>query len=308
MEFISKIEELKPKTKTAITLGKFDGVHVGHQKLIQNVIEKKKEDFQAILFTFDKPIGAFLQGFDMNLLLTNEERRSVLKKYPLDFVLQCEFTEEFAHMSAEKFVEEILVKQLKVGYITVGYDCTFGYKAKGNYKLLEELSHQYGYEVEVVEKVTFQGDEISSTRIRNSIEKGNLEEANQMLGYSYPIVGTVIHGKKLGRTLGMPTTNLVPPNEKLLPPYGVYASKTVIGEESYYSITNIGCKPTVSANEIRGVETYIFDFEDDLYGKTIEIDLIRYERPELKFDSIEELKQTMDQDIVKAKAYFNINQ
>lgn len=304
MEYINKIDEIKLETKTAITLGKFDGVHVGHQKLIHKVIEKKKEGFRSVLFTFDKSAGAFLRDKDFNMLLTKEERKKVLSKYPLDFVLECEFTEEFAHMDAETFIEEILVRRLNVGYIAVGTDCTFGYKAKGNYKLLQEFSEKFDFVVEVVDKVTFKGSEISSTRIRNCIEEGKMEDANQMLGYSYPVIGEVIHGKKLGRTLGMPTTNLVPSNEKLLPPFGVYASTTIIDDKSYYGITSIGYKPTVSEEKIRGVETYIFDYNDDLYGKTIEIDLYRFERPEFKFNSIEQLKEEMEKDIVLVKKYF----
>jgi riboflavin kinase / FMN adenylyltransferase len=292
------------ETKTAITLGKFDGVHIGHQKLLHKVIEKKKEGFQSVLFTFDKSVGAFLRDLDLNLLLTKEERRSILSKYPIDYVLECEFTEEFAHMTAEVFIEEILVKKLNVGYIAVGTDCTFGYKAKGDYRLLQKFAQKYNFIVEVVEKVTYKDKEISSTRIRKSIEDGKMEEATIMLGYHYPIIGEVIHGKKLGRTLGIPTINLAPSNEKLLPPFGVYASRIMIDDKSYNGVTNIGSKPTVSEERIRGVETFIFDYKGDLYGKTIQIDLYRYERPELKFDTIEQLKDKMDKDILLVKKYF----
>lgn len=304
MEYINVIDGIKLETKTAITLGKFDGVHIGHQKLIHKVIEKRREGFQSVLFTFDKSVGAFLRDFDLSVLLTKVERRSILSRYPIDYVIECEFTEEFAHMKAETFIEEILVKKLNVGYIAVGTDCTFGYKAKGDYKLLQKFAEKYNFTVEVVEKVTYEGSEISSTRIRKSIEDGKMEEAFYMLGYHYPIIGQVVHGKKLGRTLGMPTTNLIPLNEKLLPPYGVYTSRIIIDGRSYNGVTNIGCKPTVSTEMIRGVETYIFDFYDDLYGKIIEIDLYRFERPELKFDSVEQLKEKMEEDIVLVKKYF----
>lgn len=304
MKYVSRVEEINLEAKTAITLGKFDGVHVGHQKLIHKVVEKRELGFQSVLFTFDKAVGAFLRDSEQNMLLTKEERKKILSRYSLDFVLECEFTEEFAHMSAETFIEEILVKGLCVGYIAVGTDYRFGYKAKGDYKLLQEYSKKYDFVVEVVEKVAYQGCEISSTRIRNSIEAGKMEEANEMLGYSYPIIGKVIHGKKLGRTLGMPTTNLTPIKEKLLPPFGVYASKTIIDNKIYNGVTNIGCKPTVSTDMIRGVETYIFDYNEDLYGKTIEIDLYRFERPELKFNSIEELKEAMEKDILLVRKYF----
>lgn len=304
MEYINRMDDIQIEKKTAITLGKFDGVHRGHQELIHKILEKKKEGFQTALFTFDKSVGAFLRDFDFKLLLTKEERRIILSKYSLDYVIECEFTEEFAHMSAESFIEQILVEKLKVGYIAVGTDFKFGYKAKGNYKLLQEFAKKYDFTVEVVDKITYEDSEISSTRIRKSIEEGKLEEVVGMLGYPYPIIGEVIHGKKLGRTLGIPTVNLLPPKEKLLPPYGVYAAKIIIEHEVYNGITNIGCKPTVSSEEIRGVETFIFDYQDNLYGKIIEVDLYRYERPELKFNTIEELKEKMDEDILLVRKYF----
>lgn len=304
MNYINLIDEFRPESKTAITLGKFDGVHVGHQILIHKVIEKKKEGFQSVLFTFDKALRTFWRGFEMSTLLTKEERRTIFNQYPLDYVLEYEFTKEFAKMGSVEFVEEILVKKLNVGYIAVGTDCTFGYKAQGDYKLLQELSKKYDFTVEVVEKVTYKDSEISSTRIRKCIEEGKIEEANHMLGYPFPIIGEVLHGNQLGRTLGIPTINMIPSDEKLLPPYGVYASRVIIDNQVYNAITNIGCKPTVSNDLMRGVETYILDYEGDLYGTTLEVDLYRFERPELKFSSIDELKEKMEDDIVLVKKYF----
>ncbi|OYO51476.1 hypothetical protein CG709_19510 [Lachnotalea glycerini] len=207
MRYISKIDDIKVKNKTAVTLGKFDGIHLGHQKLIHKVTDKCKEGFCSVLITFDKPLLAFLRDADAGLLLTKEERRYQFSKYKLDYVIECQFTEEFAHMEAEAFIEEVLVKRLNVGYIAVGTDFTFGYKASGNYQLLQEFARIYGFEVEVVEKLTYQNSEISSTRIRSSIEEGKMEDAMQMLGFPYPVIGEVIHGKKRGRTLGIPTIN-----------------------------------------------------------------------------------------------------
>lgn len=303
MEYINKIEDIKIENKTAVTLGKFDGVHVGHQKLINNVINKKQEGFSSVLFTFDKPVGAFLRDADSSVLLTKEERHAVFSKFQLDYMIECEFTEEFAHMPAETFIKEILVKRLNAGYIAVGTDCTFGYKAIGNYKMLQQFAEKYGYEVEVVEKLTYKSSEISSTRIRQCIQVGELEDATKMLGFHYPIMGEVVHGKKLGRTLGMPTTNLIPIEEKLLPPDGVYVSRTIIDGKIYDGITNIGYKPTVSNEMIRGVETFIFDYSGDLYGKILQVELYKYVRPEQKFESIVQLKDRINKDIEFAKKY-----
>ncbi|MFA9375444.1 MAG: bifunctional riboflavin kinase/FAD synthetase [Lachnotalea sp.] len=304
MKYIKKIDDIKMHNKTAITLGKFDGVHVGHQKLINNVISKHKEDFISVLFTFDKPVGAFLRDTDTRVLLTKEERYSIFSQYQLDYIIECEFTEEFAHMPAQTFIEEILVGRLQAGYIAVGVDFKFGYKAQGDFKLLQKLATKFGYEVEVVEKVTYKDSEISSTRIRGCIEAGQMEDAANMLGFQYPIIGEVLHGKKLGRTLNIPTTNLIPRKDKLLPPNGVYASRIILDGKVYDGITNIGCKPTVSNELIRGVETYIFDYSGDLYGTLIQVNLFSFERAEQKFKSIEELKEKMDHDIEIVKKYF----
>ena len=303
MKYINKIEDIKIQEKTAITLGKFDGVHVGHQKLIHNVIKKQEEGFNSVVFTFDKPVGAFLGDRDVKVLLTKEERHTVFSKYNLDYVVECEFTEELAHMSAEAFIEEIIVKRLNAGYITVGTDYSFGYKAKGNYKLLQQFATKYGYEVEVVDKIEYKGEEVSSTRIRNCIEKGEMEDANNMLGFQYPIIAEVVHGKKLGRTLGMPTINLIPSEEKLLPPNGVYVSRTIVDGKIFGGVTNIGYKPTVSDELIRGVETFIFDYSGDLYGKIIQVELLVFERPEQKFETIECLKEQIEKDVEFSRKY-----
>lgn len=304
MKYLNKLDGINLETRSAITLGKFDGVHIGHQKLIRKIVKKKKEGFQSVLFTFDKLVGAFLHESDTSMLLTKSESENEFNKYDIDYVIECEFTEEFAHMSAEAFIEDILIKVLKVGYIAVGTDCTFGYMAKGDYKLLQQYAKKFDFIVEVVEKVTYHDSEISSTRIRKCIKDGDMENAAFMLGFPYPIIGKVVHGKKLGRTLGFPTINMIPDKGKLLPPNGVYAARAFVDGEYYQGITNIGCKPTVSTEKIRGVETYIFDFDRDLYGKMLEVDLLYYVRKEQKFNSVEELKRRMKQDITIVKKYF----
>lgn len=303
MKYFTNIDDIEIQGKSAVTLGKFEGIHRGHKELITKIVKKKNEGFNAVVFTFEKPVGAFLRGAEYKVLLTKEERREQFKKLNPDYVVECPMNENILHIEAERFIEDILVKKLNIKYIVVGTDFRFGYKAKGDYKLLKEFAKKYDYEVEVVEKVLYLGEEISSTRIRKCIEDGDMVSANKMLGFNYPITEQVIHGRKLGRELGMPTANVHPPKEKLLPPFGVYVSMVEIEGKKYGGITNIGCKPTVTEDKVCLSETFIFDYSGDLYGKYLSFELLTYERAEQKFSSIEELKTKMHKDIAFGRKY-----
>ncbi|MCI7814578.1 MAG: bifunctional riboflavin kinase/FAD synthetase [Lachnospiraceae bacterium] len=297
MEYIQGTTEFLIQENTAVTLGKFDGVHRGHQKLIHQVLDAKKNGLKSVVFTMNP-------GKKM-LLLTEEEQREVLSRQKIDYVIRCPFIPQISHMSPEEFIERILVGQLHAKQIVVGTDFHFGYQRQGDCALLQRLQERYGYRVIVMEKEQ-QGDrDISSSYTREALDVGNMELVNGLLGYPFPVMGEVRHGRRIGRTLGMPTTNLIPPEEKLLPPNGVYVSGTVIGGKTYPGITNIGYKPTVGETAFRGVETYLFDFDQDLYGKKIEVQLYQYVRPEKKFHSLEELKERMKVDISLGKEYFS---
>ena len=228
----------------------------------------------------------------------------MLRKWGVDYLLECPFVESISHMEAEEFVRKILVERLHVRYLAVGTDFRFGCQRRGDYRLLQRLSAECGYEVEVVKKACWQGEEISSSRIRQELEQGHMELVNQLLGYAYSVTGEVLHGRKIGRTLGMPTMNIVPSVRKLLPPNGVYATRTVIAGELFEGITNIGYKPTVGAETWKGVETYLFDLDRNLYGEVLTVRFYGYERPERKFDSLEELKNRIGQDVEWGRTYF----
>lgn len=296
MRIIEGTTEFQVQEKTAISIGKFDGLHQGHQLLVERIVKKKQEGLKALIFTFD--FG------DRPVLLLPEERREMLRKWGVDYLLECPFVESISHMEAEEFVRKILVERLHVRYLAVGTDFRFGCQRRGDYRLLQRLSAECGYEVEVVEKACWQGEEISSSRIRRELEQGRMELVNQLLGYAYSVTGEVLHGRKIGRTLGMPTTNIVPSERKLLPPNGVYATRTVIAGELFEGITNIGYKPTVGAEPRKGVETYLFDLDRNLYGETLTVRFYGYERPERKFDSLEELKKRIGQDVEWGRTYF----
>ncbi len=299
MDYVTGTIEFHTDRPSAVSLGKFDGLHRGHQKLIRHVLDEKERGLQAVIFTFEKNPTRMLSGLSAQNIMTNEERRALLEEAGIDRLLECPFVPELSHMEPERFVEEILVRQLRTAFVAVGKDFRFGYQRHGDAALLERMGAQCGFRVEVIEKELSHGRDISSSYVREALHEGNIPLANELLGYRYFVSGKVLHGRQIGRTLGLPTTNLVPPPDKLLPPNGVYLTRTWIenGEESYYGITNIGYKPTVGAEDQKGVETFLFDYDGDLYGKELKVEFLEYERPEQKFRSLEELKARILSDV-----------
>lgn len=303
MQIIQQTTEFYIEQKTAVALGKFDGIHRGHQKLLEKILEQKKEGLKAVVFTFEPSPTAFFQKCKSRELSTKQEKEAVFEKMGIDILIEFPLNEQTAAMDAQDFVKEILVKRMNAGYVAAGTDLSFGYRGAGNAKLLTELSQNHGFRVEIIEKVCYEGREISSSYIREEIEKGEMETATALIGSPYTIAGVVKHGNRIGRTLGFPTVNLLPEEEKLLPPCGVYFSKVLIDKEVYKGVTNIGYKPTVSKEMQLGVETFIYDFEQDIYGKEIQVVLEHFRRPERKFDSLEQLKMQVDEDKEAGKQY-----
>ena len=284
---------------TAVTLGKFDGLHRGHQKLIEEILRLgSKEEVQTAVFA--------LASDERPYLLSPEEKKERLERYNIDYLIRCPFIPEILGMEPETFVKEVLKERLHAKYVVVGTDFHFGHNRKGDADFLKMLEEAYDMKVIVMEKECFNGREISSTYIRELLALGNMELVSKLLGYEYPVSGIVQHGKKLGRRLGMPTVNLIPEPGKLLPPCGVYYSDVFSGGNQYCGVTNIGYKPTVDGSFL-GVETYLYDFHQDVYGKEATICLRHYERPEQKFDSVESLKHQMQKDIQLGKQYFNFS-
>ena len=274
MNYITGKTSFGVMAPSAVSLGKFDGLHRGHQKLLQHILEQKKNGLEATIFTFASNPTRILSGLSAQNILTNEERREMLAKAGVDNLLECPFVPEIAHMEPERFIEEVLVGQLKMKFAAVGTDFHFGYQRRGDHAMLQKLAPKYGYTVEVVEKEQSHSRDISSTYIREALHDGNVKLANELLGYRYYVSGIVLHGRQIGRTIGMPTTNLLPPQEKLLPKDGVYLTRTFVKEDEYYGITNVGYKPTVGGETRRGVETYLFDFDGDLYGQDLMVEFI----------------------------------
>jgi riboflavin kinase/FMN adenylyltransferase len=297
MRIIAETTDFQLLAPSAVAIGKFDGLHRGHRELINRVLKAKARGLLAVIFTFDPPPEVLFGQRQQKELTTKEEKRRVLEKLGIDILIEFPLTRETAAIPPRDFVEQILCKQMKMAYLAAGADITFGDKGAGDAALLKELAPLYGARAEIVDKVCEGAREISSTYVREEVEKGNMEQAHRLLGEPYQVIGQIMHGAKLGRRIGMPTINLLPEEEKLLPPNGVYYSRTVIGGREYKSITNIGQKPTVSQQKQTGVETYIYEFDRDVYGKTAVVKLLKFKRPEMKFDDLESLKDQMMQDV-----------
>jgi riboflavin kinase/FMN adenylyltransferase len=310
MEYITGRTDIKLHN-SAVSLGKFDGIHRGHQLLLNKILEQKEQGLQAVMFTFMYHPDNLFSDKEIDTIYTEEEKWYLLEQSGLDVLVSYPFTEETASMEPESFIKDILIEKLDAKMIVVGSDFGFGHNRRGNVAMLKELSGVYGYElvvydkIKIYDKIKMEDQVISSTLIRNEIIEGHMETANTMLGKPYTLIGEVQHGRKIGRTLGFPTVNLIPPAHKLLPPKGVYASITTINGLKYPGITNIGYNPTVGMTPEPRVETYIFDFDEDLYGASIEVSLYAMERKETKFDSLEELKAQMQKDISFGRDYFS---
>lgn len=303
MEYITGRTDFK-LNDSVVSLGKFDGLHRGHQLLLNKILEQKQLGYQAVMFTFMYHPQNLFSDKEMNLIYTEEEKKYILQKSGLDVLVSYPFTEETASMEPERFVREVLIGKLDSKMIVVGRDFCFGHQRKGNVELLQELSGVYGYELVIFDKIMEREQVISSSFIRSEIAEGRLENANQFLGTPYTIMGVVQHGRKIGHTLGFPTTNLIPEKNKLLPPNGVYASITTVNGKKYPGVTNIGFNPTVGNTPEKRVETFLFDFDSDLYGSFIEVALYSRERSEVKYHSLEELKAQMQKDIAYGRDYF----
>lgn len=282
--------------KTYIALGSFDGIHKGHLTLINELLEmSKKNNTKSMVYTFkNHPLTVIKRDASPKLIMSNSEKEDVLKKLGIDILCLDNFDRTLMGMDATEFVK-VLIERFNAKGLIVGFNYRFGYKNKGDINLLEKLSKEFGFELKVMKPYKENGNVISSSLIREYIAKGEIESANSLLTRSFNLEGEIVHGKKLGRTIGFPTANLDYSNDKVLPKVGVYYTNVEIDDKIYKGITNIGNNPTVNGDTIT-VETYILNFSKDIYGKQMKLYFIERMREQEKFDSLDSLKKQLEKD------------
>ncbi|MDE6406666.1 MAG: bifunctional riboflavin kinase/FAD synthetase [Lachnospiraceae bacterium] len=296
MQIIENTTEFHLENKSAVALGKFDGIHLGHRRLLERVLEQRKRGLQAVVFTFDTSAASFFGG-ETKELSTREEKMAVFSGMGIDVLIEFPLNRGTAATEPTDFIARYLAGQMQAEYLCAGPDISFGKGGAGNYALLAGYAGTYGYQVELIDKVRVDGEEVSSTRVRQAVRAGAMEKATAMLGAPYRVSGKVVHGRQLGRQLGMPTANLLPDERKLLPPNGVYYSRAKLGEKTYRGISNVGYKPTVSEEKIMGVETYLYDFAEEVYDRDMTVELLAFRRPERAFESVEALRRQIGADV-----------
>ncbi len=281
----------------ALSIGMFDGVHRGHQAILErlNDVAAQQNLETGIISFWPHPRTVFQPDEALHLLTTLEEKQELLQKNGLHHLFLKSFDEDFRNLSGEEFVRQVLVDKLKVRHLIVGYDHTFGKNKSGNFQLLQELGPELGFTVEQVPVVDFGELHISSTQIRNALFSKEVQLANDMLGYTYALTGTVVHGRKIGRTIGYPTANLEVDPMKLLPGKGAYIVETELDGKLYKGMLSIGTNPTVNGKQVT-VEVYILDFDGVIYGKTVTVRFRAFLHEEIAFTTMEDLILKLDED------------
>ena len=301
MEIFSQLNENK---NTALALGYFDGVHKGHQAVIKSAVNfAKSQNKKSAVITFKDHPCCFFWGVCPKYILTRQERRNLIEKLGVDYLYELDF-EKISQLSADEYFKNIILKYFSPISISAGFNHNFGANKSGDANLLKQYAQKYNFKYFMLEPEKYNNDIISSTQIRNLLSAGEINVANNMLGYNFSIEGTVVKGQQLGRQLGFNTANVLYPKELIDLPFGVYATKVNIAEKIYNAITNFGIRPTVSNKNICTIESHIFNFNDDIYNKNIRIEFISMLRKEQKYSSLSDLKRQISHDIELCKTLF----
>lgn len=297
MKLVRETKEFKFEN-TAITLGKFDGMHRGHMSLVETVTAYRNMGLVPVLFTFDTSPYEMVKKGTAGYLLTREEKYELCRQAGIEVVVEYPFDSETMHMDAEEFVREVLIRKLDAKKIVVGEDFCFGKNRMGNVDTLRKMFP--GDSLDIKNKITYEGNEISSTYIKKCINDGDVSRAAAMLGRKYSVSGNVIEGKRIGRTIDFPTINLKPDEKKILPASGVYATETLVDGRKYAGVTNIGSNPTVTDDKSIKTETHLLGCDENLYGKPATVKFVMRIRDEKKFDNILQLKEQIAEDVKAA--------
>lgn len=296
MKIFEKLEDIKMNMPTVVALGNFDGVHLGHQKLIRNAVDfAHLEGISSAVFTFSNHPRNLSKTGTVKNIMDFEEKSNFIESLGIDYLFNIPFDDYVRHLSSEEFVQKILVERFNIRQAYCGFNYRFGFRASGNPEKLLHYGIEKGFGLHILEPFTVDGIVVSSTEIRKALQDGDIETVNKFLGRKYSLNGTVICGRKLGRKLGFPTANLAVSAEMALPLSGVYVTKTHIDEKSYRSVSNIGRKPTVGEHN-KNLETYIFNFDENIYGKEIKVEFLGFLRSEKHFKNLEDLKSAMETD------------
>ncbi len=298
MKLFSSIYDFYSTKKTVVTIGTFDGVHIGHKKIIQKIVQNcEKTDCESVLLTFfPHPRMVLQDGQDLKLLNTIEEKITLLKETGLQNLIIHPFDYEFSRLTAEAFVEDILIKKLNIQKIIIGHDHRFGRNRTADINDLIQFAAVYGFEVEQISAQEINEISVSSTKIRTALNEGNIQLANDYLNYYYLLTGTVVKGKQLGRTIGFPTANLnINENYKLIPKIGVYIVKSIYNTKTVWGMMNIGYNPTVGGTTF-SIEIHFLNFNEDLYGQKLSISVVASIRDEQKFESVTALQEQLFKD------------
>lgn len=305
LKIFHSIKDFSSPKKTILTLGTFDGVHIGHKKILEKVIQHTlDQEYESLVLTFfPHPRMILQERSEIKLLNTISEKVSLLEQLGIQNLVIHPFDESFSRLTAEEFVKTVLVEQFKIQKIIIGYDHRFGRNRTADINNLIEFGEKYDFEVEQISAQEINAISVSSTKIRNAIHEGNMLLANKYLGYDYFLTGTVIKGKQLGRTIGFPTANLkIEEDYKLIPLKGVYIVSSQINNKTVFGMMNIGLNPTVGGEHL-SVEIHYLDFEGDLYDQKITVSILKRIRGEEKFDSITLLKEQIEKDKTQTLLY-----
>lgn len=302
MNIIEGETDFRPIHNAVVTIGTFDGVHFGHQKILKKVISlAEKKHGESVLVTFWPHPRFILRPDDdsLKLLTTFEEKAALMASVGIDHIVKIPFTKEFSQLTSEEFTRKVLVEKIGTKHLVIGYDHRFGKNREGGFEELKANESKYGFKVEEIPKQEIDDVSVSSTKIRNALLSGDISSANTYLGRHYSLSGTVVEGARLGRAIGFPTANLeIKEKYKLIPADGAYAVRAEVGGAVFKGMMNIGIRPTVDGTS-RTIETHLFDFHQDIYGTQIKISCISRIREETKFMSLDDLKQQLIKDKAK---------